>query len=171
MIRSSRIYIVSKLFQLIPETRGFALKARLLKWAGVELGREVRVCSSVTILGSGSLAIGDRTWVGHQSLIVSTCSVKIGKDVDIAPRVYIGTGTHQLDAFGPRSAGAGMSQAVVIGDGAWLSAGCMVLPGVTVGKKAVVAAGAVVAKDIAARTIVGGVPARIIKELGARHSV
>ena len=171
MIRSSRIYIVSKLFRLIPETRGFALKARLLQWAGVELGREVRVCSSVTILGAGALEIGDRTWLGHQALIVCSSKVVIGADVDIAPRVYIGTGTHELDAVGPRSAGVGVSQPVVIGDGAWLSAGCMVLPGVTVGQKAVVAAGAVVAKDIAARTIVGGVPARIIKELGARHSV
>ena len=38
MIRSSRIYLVTKLFRLIPETRGFALKARLLQWAGVQLG-------------------------------------------------------------------------------------------------------------------------------------
>ena len=83
MIRSSRIYLVTKLFRLIPETRGFALKARLLQWAGGQVGRGVRVCSSVTVLGSGALTIGDRTWLGHQSLIVSACSVKIGQDVDI----------------------------------------------------------------------------------------
>lgn len=165
MIKPVRIYLVSLLIRWIPETRGFALKARIIQWAGVKIGHQVRVCSSVTILGSGSLAIGDRTWVGHQSLIVSACSVTIGKDVDIGPCVYIGTGTHQLDAVGPRSAGKGLSQPVVIGDGVWLGAGSMILPGVTVGEKAVVAAGAVVAADVPARTIVGGIPAKELRHL------
>lgn len=165
MILTSRMYVVSLAFRLIPETQCFNLKRRLLFWAGVNVAAGVRICSSATILGSGSLSIGQNTWVGHESLIVSACSISIGRDVDIAPRVYIGTGTHKVDAANPRSAGTGVSKPVRIGDGAWLGAGCIILPGVNIGYKAVVAAGAVVAQNVEPYTMVGGVPAKLIKAL------
>jgi acetyltransferase-like isoleucine patch superfamily enzyme len=153
------------LFRLFPETRLFALKALLLRWAGVKVGHNVRVCSSVTILGSGPLEIGDDTWVGQQVLIVSSSCVRIGSCVDIAPRVFIGTGTHQIDADGKHSAGLGINRDVVICDGVWLGVCSTILPGISIGHKAVVAAGAVVTKDVLARKIVGGIPAEILKDL------
>lgn len=161
----ARLYLSNLLFRLLPETRCFPLKVRMLRWAGVEVGNNVRVCSSATILGTGSLEIGDDTWIGHQTLIVSSSRVRIGKSVDIAPRVFIGTGSHQLDPDGAHSAGAGISREVVIGDGVWLCAGALILPGVSIGDKSVVAAGAVVTKDVLPRKIVGGVPAAVIKDL------
>ena len=57
---------------------------------------------------------------------------------------------------------------VLIDENAWLGANSTVLPGVTVGKNAVVAAGAVVTKDVPANTVVAGVPAKIIKEIGEK---
>jgi acetyltransferase-like isoleucine patch superfamily enzyme len=153
------------LFRFFPETRFFGLKASLLRWAGAKVGSNVRVCSSVTILGPGSLKISDDTWIGHQVLIVSNSSVKIGSCVDIAPRVFIGTGTHQIDPEGKHSAGSGINRDVVVGDGVWLGVCATILPGISIGHKAVVAAGAVVTRDVPERKVVGGIPAEILKDL------
>lgn len=158
-------FINSIIFRLLPETKCFGLKRRLLRLAGAHIGRNVRVCSSVTILGTGDLIIGDDTWVGHQVFILTSSCITIGKNVDIAPRVYIGTGTHKIDRVGDRSAGEGVSMEVIIGDGAWLCAGCLILPGVSVGKKTVVAAGAVVTRPCGDMKVVGGVPATELKDL------
>jgi len=165
-MKPSRLYLSCLLFQLLPETRCFGFKAALLRWAGAVVGKNVRICSSAKVLGTGALKIGDDTWIGHQVLIVSTSKVEIGSCVDIAPRVFIGTGSHQLDPVGEHSAGVGINRDVVVGAGVWLCAGASVLPGVCIGEKAVVAAGAVVTKDVLARKIVGGIPAAVIKDLG-----
>lgn len=158
-------YINSILFRLLPETKCFGLKRNLLRMAGAHIGRNVRVCSSVTILGTGELTIGDDTWVGHEVFISTTSHVTIGKNVDIAPRVYIGTGTHLIDRTGSRSAGEGVLKDVTIGNGVWLCVGCLILPGVSVGDKTVVAAGAVVTRSCDKMKVVGGVPATELKDL------
>jgi acetyltransferase-like isoleucine patch superfamily enzyme len=152
-------------FRLLPETRCFALKSALLRWMGIKVGRGVRVCSSVTFLGNGCLEIGDDTWIGQQVLIICSSHICIGSNVDIGPRVFIGTGTHQLDPVGLHSAGVGVNKDVVVGNGAWLCASATILPGVSIGQKAVVAAGAVVTENVPDRKIVGGVPARGLKDL------
>lgn len=164
-MKPERLYICNLLFHLLPETRCYPLKASLLRWAGAKVGSNVRVCSSVTILGPGCLEIGDDTWVGHQVFIVSSSSVRIGRCVDIAPKVFIGTGTHQLDPKGKHSAGLGINRDVVIGDGVWLGVCSTILPGISIGHKAVVAAGAVVTRDVPERKVVGGIPAEILKDL------
>lgn len=153
------------IFFVLPETRLFGFKARILQLAGARLGRNVRVCSSASILGGGDLLIGDDTWIGHQVLICSSSRVAIGKAVDIGPRVYIGTGTHEIDSEGAHSAGAGINKDVVIADGVWLGVGSTVLPGVTIGEKSVIAAGAVVTEDVPPRVVAGGVPARVLRDL------
>ncbi|HNX05774.1 MAG TPA: acyltransferase [Opitutales bacterium] len=151
----------------LPETRLFGLKRALLSAAGVKVGRGVRFCSSALILGGGTLSIGDDTWIGHQVLIVAASDVFIGNRVDLAPRVYIGTGTHAPDVDGLRAAGQELTRDIHIGDGAWLGACSCILPGVRIGTNAVVAAGAVVTKDVAEKTVVGGVPAVCLRGSGS----
>lgn len=129
------------------------------------MGNNVRICSSAKILGNGCLTIGDNTWIGHETLIICSSTVIIGSNVDIAPRVFIGTGTHEIDINTAGIAGQGVSKDIEIADGCWLGAGSIILPGVKVGYKSVIAAGAVVTKDIDPYTMVGGVPARIIRTL------
>jgi len=153
------------LVHFLPETRGFACKARLLRWCGARVGQNVRICSSAMFFGTGALEIGDDVWIGHGAFIASNASVRIGSCVDIGPQVFLGTGTHEIDPTGPHSAGPGINLDVEIGAGVWLGARAVVLPGVKIGAKAVAAAGAVVTQDVPERCLVGGVPARVLRTL------
>jgi acetyltransferase-like isoleucine patch superfamily enzyme len=120
-----------------------------------------RITSSVKILGLSQLSIGADTFVGHEVLISGgDCAIVIGRSVDIAPRVTLVAGSHQVDMTGEHSAGEGFSRDIVIEDGAWIGAGAILLGGVTIGRKAVIAAGSVVTEDIPPMTMAAGVPCR-----------
>lgn len=164
-MRSWALYIAGQIFRVLPETRCFGLKRRLLRWAGAKVGRNVRVCSSVSIYGCGGLEIGDNVWIGHNSIIVCSSKVLIGANVDIAPMVFIGTGSHKIDPKGDHVAGVGVSKDITIGNGAWLGARSTVLPGVTIGDKCVVGAGSVVTKATESMKIYAGVPAKLLKDV------
>jgi acetyltransferase-like isoleucine patch superfamily enzyme len=89
--------------------------------------------------------------------------IVIGDDVMIGPNVQLVSSGHPLDPATRRSQ---ITVAPIrIGRGAWIAAGAIVLQGVTVGDDAVVAAGAVVTEDVPTRTLVAGVPARVVREL------
>ena len=164
-MNTKRAIIVRGIMKLLPETSFFALKRNLWRWAGVKIGMNVRICSSAFILGTGELEIGDDTWIGHQVFIETGSNIKIGACVDIAPRVYIGTGSHEIDSIGQHSAGNGTSLPIVIEDGVWLGANVTILPGVTIGKKAVIGAGSVVTRNIEPFVLAVGVPARILRKI------
>lgn len=162
-MRAQRLFFVHKLFSLLPPTRCFGVKRALLAWAGAELGTDVRVASSARVLMTGPLSIGEDVWIGHEVMIVGgDAEVRIGAHVDIAPRATLVTGTHELWGEPGRAAGAGRSLPIRIEDGAWIGAGATILGGVTVGRSAMVSAGAVVTGDVPPETAVGGVPARPI---------
>jgi maltose O-acetyltransferase len=94
--------------------------------------------------------------------------VTIGVACQIATRVQILTATHPIDPE-PRRAGWEYAEPVVIGDNVWLGGGAIVCPGVTVWQDTVVGAGAVVTRDLPAGVVAAGVPARILREIGARR--
>lgn len=160
------LYLYNLLTIFLPETKFFAFKCWFLKQVGVKIGKNARICSSVRIIGDGKLSIGDNCWVGPQTLI--SCSfpaeVKIGSNVDIAPKVYIGTGTHDVDMIGLHSAGKGVNSSIVIEDGVWICAGVMLLPGVIIGHKSIIAAGSVVTKNIPKFSLGVGNPCRIARD-------
>lgn len=159
-MRTGVQYINKLIFPLLPETKCFGLKRALLRWAGAKIGQNVRVCSSVTVIGAGELSIGDNTWVGHRCMLV----IKIGRNVDIAPNVFIGNGTHEITPERERIADIELAKDVTVGDGCWLCANSAILPGVSVGGKCVVAAGAVVTKSFAGNCLLAGVPAEVKKK-------
>jgi maltose O-acetyltransferase len=105
--------------------------------------------------------IGARTWIGRRCCLDLRGGLEIGADVSVSPEVMILTSAHDVNSpkFDLTVA------AVVIEDNVWIGSRATVLPGVKIGRGAVVAAGAVVTRDVDPLTIVGGVPAR---QIGAR---
>ena len=101
---------------------------------------------------------------GSHVTILDTNRVEIGENVFIAPGVVISAATHPLDAQ-RRVSRHFQSHPITIKDCAWIGANATILTGVTIGRNAVVAAGAVVTKDVPDNCLVGGVPAKIIKEI------
>jgi len=113
-----------------------------------------------------SIHVGARLFMNFGCIVLDGAPVTIGDDVQIATAVQLITATHPLDAA-ERISGWEMSRPIDIGHRAWIGAGAIILPGVTVGDDAVVGAGAVVTRDVAPRTVVAGNPARVIKTLAA----
>jgi len=114
-----------------------------------------------------SLIIGDGTYIGRFAHINSLQDVRIEENVLIADRVFISDEEHIFDdpSCPIIHQGTRFKGAVLLKAGCWIGEGAAVLPGVTVGRNAVVAANAVVTKDVPDHAIVAGVPARVLKIL------
>ena len=167
-MKSWKIYIYNMIARLLPETRCFSLKSAMLRWCGAKIGSNVRINSSAHILGIGNLEIGNDVWIGNDCIIMpmSPATLKIGNCVDIAPGVYISTGTHEINhGHDGHSAGIGMNMDIIICDGAWLGACSVVLPNVTIGERAVIGAGALVNRNIPSHSVAVGIPAKPIRNL------
>lgn len=116
------------------------------------------------------ITIGDRVSINFDCHIGCVNEITLGNDVLLASRVYISDHSHGSpdyhDIDVPPSARKVFSKGpVVIEDGAWIGEGACILPGVRIGRHAIVGANAVVTRDVPPYTIVGGVPARAIKTL------
>lgn len=83
----------------------------------------------------------------------------------IGPGVCICTGTHDVDPVVRRESGGSFAYPIAIEDDCWIGARATILPGVVIGKGSIVAAGAVVTKDVGEYCVVGGVPASFIKKV------
>lgn len=163
-MRTSISFLINMIMTILPETRCFGFKRMLWRLAGAKIGSNVRICSSCKIFGAGKLIIGDNTWIGHQTLIATSSKIVIGANVDIAPRVYLGTGTHIIDVNSDHIAANDISKDILIRDGCWICTNAVILAGAQIGKKCVVAAGAIVTSSFYEdRIMVGGVPAKKIK--------
>lgn len=104
--------------------------------------------------------LGKRIFINHACTFLDLGGITIEDDVQIGPKVNIITENHPLD---PDKRKMLDLKAVRIKRNAWIGAAATILPGVTIGENAVVAAGAVVNKDVPDNTVVGGIPARILK--------
>jgi acetyltransferase-like isoleucine patch superfamily enzyme len=107
-----------------------------------------------------NLTIGKRVFINSGCKFQDQGGITIGDDVLIGHNVVIATLNHSFD---PERRGDLEPCPVKIGNKVWIGANATILPGVTVGEGAIVAAGAVVTKDVASLTVVGGVPAKVIK--------
>lgn len=108
------------------------------------------------------ISIGKNVFINHACTFLDMGGVIIEDEVLIGPKVNIITENHPLDPTNRRTI---ITKPVTIKHKVWIGANATVLPGVTIGENAIVAAGAVVSKDVPENVIVGGVPARIIKSI------
>lgn len=116
-----------------------------------------------------ALVIGDRCVIGIRCGITAHESIEIGDDVWFGQDVFVTDANHGMDdPDTPIGRQLGDHRPVRIGDGSWIGHGAVVLPGVTIGRNAVIAAGAVVNQDVPAHCVAGGVPAKVIKRIGGR---
>jgi len=118
----------------------------------------------------GDVTIGDYTRIGiHCTVIGPVC---IGSHVNLAQGITVTALNHNFGDAARRIDEQGVStKPVVIGDDVWIGANAVILPGVTIGNHCVIAAGAVVTKDVPDYTLAGGVPAKTIKDLSPTKPV
>lgn len=163
--RACRVFIRFSLF-LLPNILFPRLNVFLFNCLGYNLKKTVRVYSSTEMMGDIDITVDDGTFIGHQVLITGgKGSIHIGKNCDISDRVIICCGTHQIDVEGERVAGSGAGKDIFIGNGVWIGIGALIMPGITIGDKAIIASGAVVHKNVDDYCIVGGNPIKVIKHL------
>lgn len=147
------------------------MRPTLFRKAGMAIGKGVTIIGPLSVELSlneetiRGISIGDRAYLNAETrLACRNSKISIGADVQIGPRVSFETATHDI-IFSP-DAGRGLDhQEICVEDKVWIGAGATILPGVTIHEAAVVAAGAVVTKNVPAYTLVGGVPARKIKDI------
>ena len=111
-----------------------------------------------------NIHIGDHVYLNFLCTILDNAEVHVGNHVMIGPGVQIYTAAHPLQAD-TRNQGWEIAKPIVIEDNVWIGGGAILLPGVTIGRSAVVGAGAVVPRSVPANTVVAGNPARVIREL------
>lgn len=151
-----------------PIYTGNRFRASALRLVGFRIGRGVLIRGMPTIIGHNNwgsrLSIGRHSALSVHIFIDLAAPITIGKNVTIGPMALLVTGAHEI-ADSSRRAGNLTPKPISICDGAWLGAHSTILPGVTIGEGAIVAAGSVVTKDVPPNTLVAGVPAVIKRQL------
>jgi maltose O-acetyltransferase len=143
------------------------LRTAALRLAGVRIGARSLFKGELELTGSGGIdlfSVGEDTMVSGPLYVDLGASVRIGNRVHLGHHVVLLTVTHDI---GPSEERCGPPRIapVLIEDGVWIASCVTILPGVTVGRGAVVAAGSVVRRDVPPDTLVAGVPAIVVRHL------
>ena len=154
-------FLAQALFNLlITHLPSHWLRLAWLRALGAGVRRGVTVFRGTTVLGAEHLELGERVQVGFRVVLDARGGLTVGHDALLSSDSQLLTANHNVDS------GAFERQVapIAIGDHAWVATRAIVLAGVSVGRGGVVAAGGVASRDVPARQIVGGVPARPIGE-------
>lgn len=165
--------------QLMEERKQARCLTRMLNLTTEEEGEE-RVAAIKRLFGSTgesvylepnfrcdygyNIHVGNHFFANFDCVILDVCEVRFGENCMLAPGVHIYTATHPVNPV-ERNKGLEFGKPVKIGDNCWIGGGAIINPGVRIGDNVVIASGAVVTKDVPSNVVVGGNPARIIKEI------
>ena len=166
-IRTFPADIVEWCVASLPRHVGFYswLKTKMLNAAGARIGHNVHIYPEVRVFVPKGLVVGDNVSISSYVVITTAGTVTIGNNVLIGYGAKILSANHHIPENHGIIFNAGHDcKPIVIEDEVWMGANAVVLPGIILGRGSVVAAGAVVTKNVAPYTIVGGVPARLIRE-------
>ena len=131
-------------------------RCRLLRLFGAKIGNDARIQGSAKVWQPWKLTVGDNSWIDGGVYLYSVDDIRIGSNVVVSDGAFICTASHDIDSQMFELS----TKPIAIGDNAWVCSRAIVLPGVSVGEGAVVAAGAVVTKDVDSWAVVAGNPAR-----------
>jgi maltose O-acetyltransferase len=146
------------------------VRDRLLRELLGEVGEGVVVRPPFYCDYGSHIAIGSRTFLNYDCVLLDVAPIRIGAACQLATRVQLLTATHPVDPE-PRRLGWESAEPIELGDNVWLGGGAVVCPGVSIGEDTVVGAGAVVTRDLPAGVVAAGVPARVVREIGERDRV
>jgi maltose O-acetyltransferase len=155
---------------LLPQFCFNRLRTSLWRAVNIEIGERSMVMGDLYLSGDGDWA--SLFTIGKETFISGPLRINLGGAVHIGDRVNIGhdcllvSVNHEIGSS-ERRAGYSTNAPIVVHDGVWIASKVVVLPGVTIGEGAVVAAGAVVASDVPPNTLVGGVPAKVLRKLSS----
>jgi len=129
----------------------------------ITIGHDCYIAAGAFFSANRQVKIGSRTYIGRNCAL--SCHLEIGDDVLIASNVSFVGGDHRIDNISTpiNQAGRDKIKCIVVGCNAWIGHGSIIMHGVTLNNGCVVAAGAIVTKDVPENAIVGGNPARIIR--------
>jgi maltose O-acetyltransferase len=165
-----KYHLVNFVCGFLPKFSSGAIRTYLYRLAGFKLGKGCFIMGNIELL-SGKPDLESYLIVGENVLISTNVTlnldekITIGNNVTLSPFVKIYTSTHKIGPEAKRCSGDAIFEPVVIENGCWIALGATILPGVRIGYGSVVAAGAVVNKDIPPDSFVAGVPGRVIREL------
>jgi len=152
-----RIYICNRWISRIPShTLRLFFYRYVMKY---NIGKNTAIFLDCTFDCKGNFLIGQNSVINGKCRLDNKCSITIGENVSISQEVMILTADHEIDSADFK----GRLLPVIIEDYVWIGTRAMILPGCKIGKGAVVAAGAVVTKDVEPYTVVAGIPAKMIK--------
>jgi len=129
-------------------------------------GKKVAVFGDFTVIHPQKVWIGRNCAINHDVFILGRSGVKIGDDVVLSARCMIIDASLDPANFASTAERRYIEAPILIGDGSWIGAGAIILPGVSIGEKCIIGAGAVVTRDVAAGSILAGNPGRVIGKCG-----
>lgn len=138
------------------------IRQRLAELIGSNIDGSTRIFAPFYTNFGRHIKLGKNVFINHACTFLDLGGIIIEDDVQIGPKVNLITENHPLDPNDRKSLDLGK---IVIRRNAWLGAACTILPGVTIGENSVVAAGAVVTKDVPDNTVVVGIPAKVVREI------
>lgn len=157
---------ITRQYNLTAETEP-ELRTDLIKRLFGSTGKTVSIEPAFKCDYGYNIHVGENFYANFDCVILDVCPVKIGDHCLLAPGVHIYTATHPINAA-ERNSGAEYGKPVTIGDNVWIGGRAVINPGVTIGSNAVIASGSVITKDVPENAVVGGNPARLLKEINER---
>ena len=156
------MFLVNHIYAGRLSSRCFKKKRKLLRAIGYEIGENTKIVGPIQL--HGKITIGNNCWIGKNLMINGNGSVTIGDNCDIAPEVTFQTGGHFIGTP-DRRAGEGRIFHQTVGSGTWIGGRSTILGNTNIGASCVIAGCACVTKDVPDNSLVGGVPAKLIRKL------
>ncbi|MFJ5712992.1 sugar O-acetyltransferase [Neobacillus sp. NPDC093127] len=154
---------LTRLFNFSSETEG-GKRTELLKELFGSTGENIYIEPTFRCDYGYNIHVGENFYANFNCVFLDVCEIRIGKNCMVAPGVHIYTAGHPLNPV-ERNSGVEFGAPVQIGDNVWIGGGAIINPGIKIGDNVVIASGAVVTKDVPDNVVVGGNPAKIIKNI------